>query len=81
MYKIGQIVYAIPTKSNGIPESEDNIVECRVEGIWQGKETSIILVPLHKMRSYRVSAEEINKTVFDSKVEALIEAVNLKSKR
>lgn len=70
-YKLGQIVYVIPTESNELLGSED-VVECRVEEIWQGQETTITLVPLQKTRSFKVDASEINKTVFDSKVEALI---------
>lgn len=70
-YKLGQIVYVIPTESNGLLGTED-VVECRVEEIWQGKEATLTLVPLQKTRSFKVNASEINKTVFDSKVEALI---------
>lgn len=70
-YKLGQTVYVIPTESNGLLGSED-VVECRVEEIWQGKGATITLVPLQKTRSFKVDASEINKTVFDSKVEALI---------
>lgn len=70
-YKLGQIVYVIPTESNGLLGTE-NVVECRVEGIWQGKEATITLVPLQETRSFKVNTSEINKTVFDSKVEALI---------
>lgn len=70
-YKLGQIVYVIPTESNGLLGMED-VVECRVEGIWQGKEATITLVPLQEAKSFKVDTSEINKTVFDSKVEALI---------
>lgn len=70
-YKLGQIVYVIPTESNGLLGMED-VVECRVEEIWQGKEATITLVPLQEAKSFKVDTSEINKTVFDSKVEALI---------
>ena len=70
-YKLGQIVYVIPTESNGLLGTED-VVECRVEEIWQGVKATITLVPLQETRSFKVDASKINKTVFDSKVEALI---------
>lgn len=70
-YKLGQTVYVIPTESNGLLGTE-NVVECRVEEIWQGEKATITLVPLQETRSFKVDANEINKTVFDSKVEALI---------
>lgn len=47
-------------------------LESEVEEIWQGKEATITLVPLQETRLFKVDASEINKTVFDSKVEALI---------
>lgn len=70
-YKLGQTVYVIPTESNGLLGTE-NVVECRVEEIWQGEKATITLVPLQETRSFKVDASEINKTVFDSKVEVLI---------
>ena len=70
-YKLGQIVYVIPTENNGLLGTED-VVECRVEEIWQGEKATITLVPLQETRSFKVDTSEINKTVFDSKVEALI---------
>lgn len=70
-YKLGQIVYVIPTENNGLLGMED-VVECRVEEIWQGEKATITLVPLRETRSFKVNTSEINKTVFDSKVEALI---------
>ena len=71
-YNIGQIVWVVPNDKNKLPKGDEQVIECRFEGVRTGEQTYIRLIPKNTVRAFYIEAEEINKSVFDNKTDALL---------
>lgn len=71
-YNIGQTVWIVPNDRNKLPKGDEQVIECRFEGVRAGKQTNIRLVPKKTVRAFYIEVGEINKSVFDNKTNALL---------